>query len=74
MKTILFQHRASVSRCIPVQICISEFLKQCVSKEFPREIRDSSYTLENNFTEARLGGEILTSDVSTYDAHAYMAQ
>ena len=71
---LLFHHQASVSGCIPVQICIGEFPKQCESKEFPREIRDSSYTLENNFTDARLGGEILNSDVSMYDAHAYMAQ
>ena len=74
IKTILFHHRAAVSRCIPVNICISEFPKQCESKEFPREIRGSYYTLENNFTESRLGGEILNSDVSMYDAHAYMAQ
>lgn len=30
-------------------ICISESPKQCESIEFPREICDSSYRLENNF-------------------------
>ena len=32
-------------------------------------MNESSYTSENNFTEARLGGEILDSDVSMYKAY-----
>ena len=50
-----------------MQISISEFPKQCESKEFPREVRDSSYTLENNFKEARLGGQVLNSGASMHN-------
>ena len=46
----------------------SEFPKQCESKEFPRETCESSYTWENDFKEAKLGGEILNSDVSMHKA------
>lgn len=64
-KTVLFHHQGSLSTCNSVQNCISEFAKLCAySKEFPREICESSYTLESNFAETRLGGKILGSDVN----------
>lgn len=42
---------------------ISDFPNKNESKEFSHEICESSYTLENNFTEAKIAGEILNSDV-----------
>ena len=60
----MFHHQASLSTRDPEQIFINEFPKQCVSKEFAREIFQSSYMLEDNFTEARLCVEIFGSDVS----------
>ena len=55
-----------------MQNCISEFPKQCESKELPDQICGSSYRSENNFTEARLGGKILDSDVSMNKAFCQM--
>ena len=50
----------------------AEFTKQSESKELPGQICDSSHTSENNSTEARLGGEILDSDVSVHKACCQM--
>ena len=46
----------------------SDFPKQWESNEFPRETCESSYTRENDFKEAKRGGEILNSDVSMHKA------
>ena len=47
----------------------SKFPKQCESKEFLREICESSYKLKNNLADARAGAEILNSDVSIHKAY-----
>ena len=46
----------------PKQICISEICS--VKQNNSREMCESSYMLESNFTEARLGVEVLDSDYS----------
>ena len=48
---LLYHHQPSLSTPYPVQNYISEFPKQHESNEFPREICESSYTLDNNFTD-----------------------
>lgn len=65
---VRLSHQASFLTHKPVQNYLSEFPKKCKSNEFPREICEK--TLENNYcTEARLGGDILDSDVSMYKAY-----
>ena len=68
-KTILFHYQALFSTSNPVQNYNSKFPKQCESKEFLREICESSYKLKNNFADARVGGEILNSDLSIHKAY-----
>ena len=63
-KTLLSHHQALLSMSNPMQSYIGEFRKQCKSIEFPCETCESSYMLENNFSEVRFGGEILDSGVS----------
>ena len=48
---------------------ISEFPGQCESKEFPCEMYETSYTMENSFREARLGDVSLDSDINMHKAH-----
>ena len=52
-----------------MQNYISKFPKQCESKEFLRELCESSYKLKNNVADVRAGGEILNSDVSIHKAY-----
>lgn len=47
---------------------ISDFPNKNESKEFSHEICERSYTLENNFTEAK----ILNSDVRLYQAYFWI--
>ena len=69
LKTILFHRQVSLSTCNPLQNCTSELPRQSESKEFLREICESSHTLKNNFAGASLGGEILNSDVRMHKAY-----
>ena len=62
----LFYHQASLSTRNSKQNNIREFARQWESKEFPREIGES--TLEDNFTEARLGGKVLDFDARMHKA------
>ena len=52
--------------CNPVQRYIRKFPSQCESKEFPYEICESSYMLENIFTQGKIGGTNLDSDINTH--------
>lgn len=51
---------------------ISDFPNKNESKEFSHEICESSYTLENNFTEAKIAGEILNSDVRLHKTYFWI--
>ena len=69
-KTLLSHHQASLSMPNRMKNYTIEFPKQCESKEFPADMCEGSYALESSFAGARLGGEMLDSDVGMHKAIA----